>query len=184
MNVMISTSDAAMKTLPASPETISYGIDACALGHVLVARSAEGVCAILLGSNAETLAADLAARFPAAKLEMDATRVHDDLNKVARFIDRPAEDLDLPLDLRGTSLERQVWETLRKVPVGTTVSYAELARRTGGASTAQTVAAACAANPIALAVPCHRVIRSDGSIAGYRWGVARKRALIAREATA
>ncbi len=165
-------------------EAISYAIRKCALGQVLVARSVTGVCAILIGADRKELEADLAARFPEAILIMDEAVVHDDLAKVIRFMDRPADDLDLPLDIRGTPFQRRVWDALRAIPLGTTMTYSDLARRLDAPTSARAIAGACAANPIALAVPCHRVVRSNGGLAGYRWGIERKRRLIEKEAMA
>src|SRR5262245_15571559 len=142
-------------------DIISYATSECALGHVLVARTVVGVCAILIGT-ADDLEADLAARFRKAKLLTNAAMVHGDLAKVIRFVDRPAEGLDLPLDLRGTPFQCCVWEKLRAIPLGRTV-YLELARWVGPLTSARAVASGCAANPIALAVPCHRVVRNNGN---------------------
>jgi AraC family transcriptional regulator, regulatory protein of adaptative response / methylated-DNA-[protein]-cysteine methyltransferase len=166
-----------------SVDTISYATGESALGPVLVARSISGVCAILIGAYDNELVTDLAARFPEAKLVPDEAVVHDDLAKVTRFVDKPTEGLDLPLDLRGTPFQRRVWEALRTIPVGTTVTYSELANSIGAPNAVRAVAGACAANPIALAVPCHRVVGSNGDLTGY-WGVERKRELIKKEATA
>ena len=171
------------KSQSSTVDIISYAISECALGHVLVARAAAGVCAILIGT-AEDLEEDLAARFGKAGLVKNEAIVHDDLVKVIRFVDRPAEGLELPLDLRGTPFQRRVWEKLRAIPLGRTVTYLELARWVGPLTSARAVASACAANPIALAVPCHRVVRSNGDLANYRWGVERKRELIRKEAVA
>jgi AraC family transcriptional regulator, regulatory protein of adaptative response / methylated-DNA-[protein]-cysteine methyltransferase len=165
-------------------ETISYATGESALGPVLVAGSISGVCAILIGADDNELAMDLAARFPKAKLVADEAVVKDDLAKVTRFVDKPTEGLDLALDLRGTPFQRRVWEALRRIPVGTTVTYSELAKSIGAPNAVRAVAGACAANPIALAVPCHRVVGSDGDLTGYYWGVERKRELIKKEATA
>ena len=110
--------------------------------------------------------------------------VHDDLAKVIRFVDKPSEGLDLPLDLRGTPFQRRVWETLRTIPIGTTMTYTEFARSIGAPNSVRAVAAACASNPIALAIPCHRVVGNNGDLTGYRWGVERKREFIKKEATA
>jgi O-6-methylguanine DNA methyltransferase len=188
MNLVISkassgpTHATAHATVPA--EILSYAISDCALGRVLAARSVKGVCAILIGADHDELKADLAARFPLAKLVANETIVHDDLAKVITFVDKPAKGLHLTLDLRGTPFQRSVWEKLRAIPVGRTVSYMELARSISPRVSARSVAGACAANPIALAIPCHRVISSSGDLAGYRWGVERKRELLAREAMA
>jgi AraC family transcriptional regulator, regulatory protein of adaptative response / methylated-DNA-[protein]-cysteine methyltransferase len=152
------------------------------LGIVLVARSARGVCAILIGSEAEELTADLAARFPQSALVQNEERLSGDLEKILRFIERPAGGLDLELDIRGTPFQQRVWDALCAIPSGRTVTYAALARRIGEPGSVRAVANACATNAIALAIPCHRVVRSDGTLSGYRWGVDRKRALLAREA--
>ena len=165
-------------------DTISYATGESALGPVLVARSISGVCAILIGADDNELMMDLAARFPKAKLVADEAVVKDDLAKVTRFVDKPTEGLDLALDLRGTPFQRRVWEALRMIPVGTTVTYSKLAKSIGAPNAVRAVAGACAANPIALAVPCHRVVGSDGDLTGYYWGIERKRELIKKEATA
>jgi AraC family transcriptional regulator of adaptative response/methylated-DNA-[protein]-cysteine methyltransferase len=162
----------------------SYATGECALGQVLVARSVKGVCAILIGAAADELGADLATRFPQAQLVANETIVHDDLAKVIGFVDRPAKGLHLTLDMRGTPFQRCVWEKLRAIPTGRTVSYMELARWISPLASIRAVAGACAANLIALAVPCHRVVRSNGDPAGYRWGVERKREMLKREAIA
>jgi AraC family transcriptional regulator, regulatory protein of adaptative response / methylated-DNA-[protein]-cysteine methyltransferase len=163
-------------------DIISYATRGSSLGQALVARSSSGVCAILLGADDEGLVADLAARFPKAKLTADDDVVHDDLTKVIRFVDKPSRGLDLPLDLRGTPFQCRVWETLRTIPIGTTITYRELARSIGQPHSVRAVAAACASNPIALAIPCHRVLGSDGNLTGYRWGIERKCELLKREA--
>jgi AraC family transcriptional regulator, regulatory protein of adaptative response / methylated-DNA-[protein]-cysteine methyltransferase len=183
MNLMISKIAAATHA-DATVDTISYASGECALGRLLVARSVSGVCAILIGADHDELKADLAARFPEAKLVANEAVVHDDLAKVIRFVDNPAEGLHLPLDMRGTSFQHRVWEKLRAIPVGRTVTYMELARWIGPLASARAVAGACASNPIALAIPCHRVVRSNGDLADYRWGVERKRELIRNEARA
>jgi O-6-methylguanine DNA methyltransferase len=161
---------------------ITFATCECVLGQVLVARGAVGVCAILIGSDPENLEGDLAARFPGSTLIANEPRLRDDLSKVARFLETPSEGIDLALDMRGTPFQRRVWDALRAIPAGTTVTYTELARRIGGPRWTRAVASACAANPIALAIPCHRVIRSDGALSGYRWGVERKRMLLNKEA--
>jgi AraC family transcriptional regulator, regulatory protein of adaptative response / methylated-DNA-[protein]-cysteine methyltransferase len=155
------------------------------LGKVLLARSAKGVCAILLGDDAGELEADLASRFPEATLVANEVMVRDDLAKVARYAEQPSKGLDLTLDMRGTPLQRRIWQQVCSIPVGKTISYMHLARLVNNVYpnvAGRVVANACAANPIALAVPCHRVIRTDGQLAGYRWGVEHKRDLIGKEA--
>ena len=168
----------------ATVDTIFYASGESPIGQVLVALSASGVCAILIGANKDELVADLAVRFPKANLVANEHVVHDDLARVIRFVDKPGEGLDLPLDLRGTAFQRRVWGTLRTIPIGTTTTYTELARSIGAPNSVRAVAAACASNPIALAVPCHRVVGSNGDLGGYRWGVERKRELIKKEAMA
>jgi AraC family transcriptional regulator, regulatory protein of adaptative response / methylated-DNA-[protein]-cysteine methyltransferase len=188
MNLMIS--ETALRLSPAATcdhvaiDILSYATGECALGQVLVARSTKGVCAILLGDDHDELEADLATRFPQAKLVANEAVVHDDLAKVIRFVDKPAEGLRLTLDMRGTPLQRRVWEKLRAISVGRTVTYMELAQWVGPLTSARVIAGACAANPIALAIPCHRVVRTDGDLAGYRWGIERQRELIRKEAMA
>jgi O-6-methylguanine DNA methyltransferase len=165
-------------------EVLSYAMGESVLGKVLVARSAKGVCAILLADDREHLEADLAARFPKATLIEAEPVVHDDLMKVICFAKKPTGDLHIILDMRGTPFQRRVWEKIRAIPAGRTVTYTELARWVGPLTSARAVASACAANPIALAIPCHRVVRSNGDLAGYRWGIERKRKLIRKEARA
>jgi len=165
-------------------EVISYAAGECALGRVLIARSAAGVCAILIGDAHEEVAENLATRFPKAELVADEAVVRDDLARVIRFVDKPSEGLHLPLDMRGTAFQRRLWEKLRAIPVGRTVTYMELARWISPLASARVIAGACATNTIALAIPCHRVIRTNGDLAGYSWGIERKRELIRREAMA
>jgi O-6-methylguanine DNA methyltransferase len=154
------------------------------LGTVLVARSSLGICAILIGSEAGQLSADLSERFPHSAATRDDRRLAADLETILAFIETPQRGLDLDLDIHGTPFQRRVWDALCAIPCGRTVTYAALARRIGEPESARAVANACAANAIALAIPCHRVIRSDGTLSGYRWGVERKRAMLAREAQA
>jgi AraC family transcriptional regulator, regulatory protein of adaptative response / methylated-DNA-[protein]-cysteine methyltransferase len=184
MNLMI-TNRAAPETTPTSVrvDVLSYAASTCALGEVLVARGPKGVCAILIGDNDEELEAVLA-RFPQSTLVANEVAVRDDLAKVARFMEKPAEGLQLTLDMRGTPFQRRVWEKLRAISVGRTVTYMELAKWISPLASPRAVAGACAANPIALAIPCHRVVRSNGDLAGYRWGIERKRELIKKEAMA
>ena len=191
MNLM--TSEAALRLLQAdepantAADVLFFGVGDSALGKVLLARSAKGVCAILLGNDAGELEADLADRFPEATLVANEVMVRDDLAKVARYAEKPSEGLDLALDMRGTPLQRRIWQQICAIPVGKTMSYMHLARLINNVYpkvAARVVANACAANPIALAVPCHRVIRTDGELAGYRWGIERKRDLIEKEALA
>ena len=160
---------------------IRFAIGDCSLGAILVARSAKGLCAILLGDDPETLLRELQDRFPVAQLLGGDKAFERQVAEVIRFVDAPKVGLKLPLDVRGTAFQQRVWQALRKVPAGDTVSYADLARRIGAPKSVRAVAQACAANSLAVAIPCHRVIRSDGALSGYRWGVKRKRALLDRE---
>jgi AraC family transcriptional regulator, regulatory protein of adaptative response / methylated-DNA-[protein]-cysteine methyltransferase len=181
-------SNAAFRLTPAAMhdntgvDIISYATGDCALGRVLTARSVSGVCAILIGTDNDELVAGLAARFPESRLVANDDGAHHDLEKVIRFVDKPTEGLHLTLDMRGTPFQRRVWEKLRGIPPGRTVGYTELARGISPLASPRAVAGACAANPIALAVPCHRVVRRNGELAGYRWGIERKRELIRKEA--
>jgi O-6-methylguanine DNA methyltransferase len=161
---------------------IAFATGASALGTVLVARSTPGVCAILIGSEAGELISNLAAQFPEKMLVSDDQKLEGDLEEILRFIENPGAGLDLDLDIYGTPFQRRVWDALCAIPSGRTVTYAALAHRIGEPDAIRAVANACAANALALAIPCHRVIRSDSTISGYRWGVERKRALLAREA--
>lgn len=163
---------------------IRFAIGECSLGSILVARSDRGVCAILLGDDPEALARDLQRRFPRAELIGDDPEFDELVAAVVGFVEAPGLGLDLPLDVRGTAFQQRVWQALREIPAGETVSYAEVAGRIGAPAAVRAVAGACAANPLAVAIPCHRVVRTDGSLSGYRWGVERKRALLEREARA
>ena len=168
----------------AAAEEIAFSIGESALGAVLVARSTDGVCAILIGSVAAKLESDLATRFAYSKLVRNDRKLSDDLGKILRFIETPSDGLNLRLDIRGTPFQQRVWEALLRIPPGSIVTYGALANRIGKPGAVRAVANACAANAIALAIPCHRVVRSNGTLSGYRWGVERKRALLAREAQA
>jgi AraC family transcriptional regulator of adaptative response/methylated-DNA-[protein]-cysteine methyltransferase len=161
---------------------IRFAVGECSLGSILVAQSERGVCAIFLGDDPDRLARDLQDRFPNAQLEGGDAAFEGLVAKVVGFVEAPATTLDLPLDVRGTAFQQRVWQAMRDIAPGETASYSELARRIGAPKSTRAVAAACAANVLAVAIPCHRVVRSDGGLSGYRWGVERKRALIAREA--
>lgn len=163
-------------------QTIRFAIGQCALGAILVAQSARGLCAILLGDDPAELLADLERRFPQAELLGGDAGFERLVAQVVGFVEAPRLGLDLPLDLRGTAFQQRVWQALRAIPPGSTLSYAELAERIGAPKAVRAVAGACAANALAVAIPCHRVVRSDGGLSGYRWGVERKRALLEREA--
>ena len=160
---------------------IRFAIGACSLGAILVAATDKGICAILMGDDPELLARDLQDRFPAAELHGADAAFEATVAAVVGLVEAPGIGLALPLNVRGTVFQQRVWEALRQVPSGQTVSYAELAARIGLPSGARAIAGACAANPVAVAIPCHRVVRNDGAISGYRWGVERKRALLERE---
>lgn len=160
---------------------IHFAIGESALGSILVARSDKGVCAILLGDDPDALVRDLQDRFPKAALVGGDGAFEEVVAKVVGFVEDPSKGLDLPLDVRGTAFQQRVWEALRRIPVGMTASYAEIAKTLGEPSAFRAVAGACSANALAVAIPCHRVVRSDGALSGYRWGVERKRDLLRRE---
>ena len=160
---------------------IRFAIGECSLGSILVAASERGVCAILMGDDPDALAHDLQDRFPRALLIGGDKKFEQLVAKVVGFVEAPARGLDLPLDVRGTAFQQRVWQALQKIPAGSTASYTEIAKRIGAPKSVRAVAGACAANALALAIPCHRVVRNDGGLAGYRWGVERKRALLKRE---
>ena len=163
---------------------IRFAIGECSLGAILVARSGKGVCAILLGDDPQHLAHELQDRFPNANLIGGDPDFEELVAKVVGYVEAPRLGLDLPLDMRGTAFQERVWQALRGIPAGETVSYAEIARRIGEPKAVRAVAQACGANKIAVAIPCHRVVRNDGALSGYRWGVERKRALLEKEAQA
>jgi AraC family transcriptional regulator of adaptative response/methylated-DNA-[protein]-cysteine methyltransferase len=166
-----------------SNEEIRFAVGQSSLGAILVASSKKGVAAILLGDDTEALLHDLQDRFPKARL-IGADRDYEAMvARVVGFVEAPKIGLDLPLDIRGTVFQQRVWQALREIPAGATVSYAELAQRIGAPKAVRAVAGACAANKLAVAIPCHRVIRNDGSASGYAWGVERKHALLDREAS-
>lgn len=161
---------------------IRFAIGECSLGSILVAASDRGVCSILLGDDPDELLRDLQDRFPRAGLIGGDAGFEQLVARVVGFVEEPGLGLDLPLDLRGTAFQQRVWQALREIPPGETASYTEIARRIGSPKAVRGVANACAANAVAVAIPCHRVVRSDGGLSGYRWGVERKRALLDREA--
>jgi AraC family transcriptional regulator, regulatory protein of adaptative response / methylated-DNA-[protein]-cysteine methyltransferase len=161
---------------------IRFAVGECSLGSILVAQSERGVCAILLGDDPDALVRDLENRFPNATLIGGDAEFEKLVAQVIGFVEAPRLGLDLPLDVRGTAFQQRVWQALRTIPPGTRASYTEIARRIGSPTSVRAVAQACAANPLAVAIPCHRVVRTDGDLSGYRWGVERKRALLEREA--
>ncbi|MGI9575269.1 bifunctional DNA-binding transcriptional regulator/O6-methylguanine-DNA methyltransferase Ada [Alloalcanivorax xenomutans] len=162
-------------------ERIEVALGQCSLGALLVARSGQGICAIALGDDADTLLRECQDHFPKADLRPGGDRFDALVARVAALMEHPEQEPDLPLDIRGTAFQQKVWQALRRVPAGETLSYAELARRIGSPKAVRAVAGACANNPLAVVIPCHRVVRSDGDVSGYRWGVERKRALLERE---
>jgi AraC family transcriptional regulator, regulatory protein of adaptative response / methylated-DNA-[protein]-cysteine methyltransferase len=164
-------------------EEIKFAVGQTSLGAILVASSKKGVASILLGDDAEQLVRNLQDRFPKARL-IGADRDYEALvARVVGFVETPGIGLNLPLDVRGTAFQQRVWQALQEIPVGDTVSYTEIARRIGSPKAVRAVAGACAANNLAVAIPCHRVVRNDGSLSGYAWGVERKRVLLDRESS-
>jgi AraC family transcriptional regulator of adaptative response/methylated-DNA-[protein]-cysteine methyltransferase len=161
--------------------TIRFAVGQCWLGAIQVAATGKGVCAILLGDDPEALVQDLQASFPKARVIGGDTAFEAWIAKVVGFVEAPALGLDLPLDVRGTAFQQRVWQALRAIPSGSTATYAEIAERIGRPAAARAVARACASNPLVVAIPCHRVVRTNGALAGYRWGIVRKRDLIERE---
>jgi AraC family transcriptional regulator of adaptative response/methylated-DNA-[protein]-cysteine methyltransferase len=163
---------------------IFFAVGKTSLGSILVAQSNKGVCSILIGDNPETLIRDLQDRFPKANLIGDEDGYQKLIAKVVGLIEKPGIGLDLPLDIRGTAFQQRVWKALQQIPPGSTATYTEIATKIGMPKAVRAVAQACGANALAVAIPCHRVIRNDGSLSGYRWGVDRKRVLLEREAHA
>ncbi|WP_298951701.1 bifunctional DNA-binding transcriptional regulator/O6-methylguanine-DNA methyltransferase Ada [uncultured Methylobacterium sp.] len=160
---------------------IRFAVGPCSLGTVLVAATERGVCAILLGDDPDALLRDLQDRFPKADLHGGDAAFEALVARVVALVERPGSAVDLPLDIGGTAFQQRVWEALRRIPAGTTATYAEVAQAIGMPAAVRAVARACGANALAVAIPCHRVVRSDGSLSGYRWGIARKRDLLDRE---
>lgn len=161
---------------------IFFAIGQCSLGSILAAQSQRGVCAILMGEDPSLLIRDLQDRFPQANLVGSQSEYEQLVAKVVGMVEKPGIGLDLPLDIRGTAFQQRVWKALRQIPPGSTATYSEIADRIGMPKAVRAVAQACGANTLAVAIPCHRVIRNDGALSGYRWGVERKRALLEREA--
>jgi AraC family transcriptional regulator, regulatory protein of adaptative response / methylated-DNA-[protein]-cysteine methyltransferase len=165
-----------------SSNVIHLGFTDSSLGVVAVARSAKGICAIALADHRRDLLAEMRQRFPDAELIEDPAGLASTLARVAQFVESPEAGIELPLDVGGTAFQQRVWRALRKIPAGTTASYTDIARRIDAPKSVRAVAQACGANRLAVVIPCHRVVRSDGALSGYRWGVTRKRALLEREA--
>jgi AraC family transcriptional regulator of adaptative response/methylated-DNA-[protein]-cysteine methyltransferase len=164
-----------------SGETIRFAVGKSSLGSVLVAASAKGICAIFLGDDPDRLARDLQDRFPKAELIGGDGDFEQAVAAVIPLVENPQSCVELPLDIRGTIFQQKVWDALTRIPPGKTANYAEIARRIGRPGATRAVAGACAANTIAVAIPCHRAVRTDGGLSGYRWGVERKRALLGKE---
>ncbi len=162
--------------------TIRFAVGQCLLGAILVAQSERGVCAILLGDDAERLVQDLQDRFPKACMLGGDAAFESVVARVVGMVEQPALGLDLPLDIRGTAFQQRVWQALQQIPPGKTATYSAIAERIGAPRAVRAVARACAANPLAVAIPCHRVVRRNGELSGYRWGIDRKRTLLDREA--
>ena len=160
---------------------IRFAVAECSLGAILVAATDKGVVAIQFGTDPEHLVHELQDRFPKATLKGADARFEQMVARVVGFVEAPRQGLDLPMDVRGTAFQQRVWQALRQIPLGSTASYAEVARRIGNPTSVRAVAQACAANPAAVVIPCHRVVRSDGDLGGYRWGIERKRELLHRE---
>jgi AraC family transcriptional regulator of adaptative response/methylated-DNA-[protein]-cysteine methyltransferase len=163
-------------------ELIRFAIGECSLGSILAAVTEKGICAILIGDNSSVLRRELQGHFEVARLIDSDEDLGQLMAEVVQLVESPWLDLDLPFDLRGTSFEQRVWQALREIPPGSTASYTDIAERIGEAKKAFAVAEACASNMLAVAIPCHRVVRKNGALSGYRWGFKRKRALLAREA--
>jgi AraC family transcriptional regulator of adaptative response/methylated-DNA-[protein]-cysteine methyltransferase len=161
--------------------TIRFAVGECSLGSILVATSEKGVCAIFIGDDPDALTKELQDRFPGANLVGGDRGFEKLVARVVGFIEAPKAGLDLPLDVRGTAFQQRVWKALREIPCGRTCTYSEIARRIGSPKAVRAVAGACASNGLAVAIPCHRVVRRDGHVSGYRWGVERKIALLGRE---
>jgi AraC family transcriptional regulator of adaptative response/methylated-DNA-[protein]-cysteine methyltransferase len=163
---------------------VRFAIAQSSLGAILVAATDQGVCAIQMGDDPETLARELQDRFDQAELVGDDPAFDSLVARVVGLVEQPSRGADLPLDVRGTAFQQRVWQALREIPAGETASYAEIAARIGQPRAVRAVAQACASNTLAVAIPCHRVVRTDGALSGYRWGAERKRALLDREAAA
>lgn len=164
-----------------SNSEIFFAIGECSMGAILAAQTKRGVCAILIGNDAGQLVQDLQDKFPKAKLVGDAPEYQEVMAQIVALVENPKSGLDLPLDIRGTAFQKRVWKALQQIPPGATITYKEVAEKIGSPKAARAVAQACGANSLAIMIPCHRVVRNDGSLSGYRWGIDRKRTLIERE---
>jgi len=163
-------------------QTIRFASARCSLGRLLVGSTARGICFVALGDSDARLKNELASRFPQAELLASDTKLREHVQQIVALLESPGAACTLPIDLQGTAFQRRVWQALQSIPCGQTVSYGELARRVGQPSAVRAVAQACGANPVAIVVPCHRVVRTSGDLGGYHWGVERKRQLLEREA--
>ena len=163
--------------------SIRYAIEPCALGYVLVGVTARGICSVMLGDSPALLVDALYDEYPAAVITPDDD-LSEPVNAVLRYMEGQAANFDLPLDIQATAFQQRVWDALREIPYGVTRTYTEIAREIGKPDAVRAVASACAANQVALVIPCHRVIRGDGTLGGYKWGLERKRALLEQERTA
>ena len=171
-----------MSKSPKKSEMIHYSCGTSSLGFFLIAQTAKGICAILLGDDQTALIAELGSRFPKAELQPHDKDITESLQQLLALIEQPQQSIQLPLDIRGTLFQQRVWKLLQDIPVGETRSYTEIAQQLGAPKSVRAVASACAANALAIVIPCHRVVRSDGQLAGYRWGLERKKLLLQREA--
>lgn len=167
----------------AAKAQIYFAVGQCSLGAILVAQSERGICSIFLGDDPDVLAHDLQGRFPRAELIGGDNKFEEVVGKVIEFVDAPKMGFDFPLDVQGTPFQQHVWQALREIPLGQTATYTEIATRIGAPKSVRAVANACGSNKIAVAIPCHRVVRTDGDLSGYRWGVNRKQALLDMEKT-
>jgi AraC family transcriptional regulator of adaptative response/methylated-DNA-[protein]-cysteine methyltransferase len=164
--------------------TVRFGIGESSLGPILVAASDNGICAVFMDDDAEELVQDVQRRFVDVELIGDDPRFDEWMATVVAYVDNTTTEFELPLDIRGTAFQKRVWQALREIPFGTTINYAELAQAIGAPKSARAVANACGANPLAVLIPCHRVVRTNGDLSGYRWGIERKRTLLEREQVA
>lgn len=162
--------------------TIQFVVGSCRLGEFLVAQSERGICAILLGNDGQSLIHELETSFPNSSLDVGDESFARRVAQVVSVLEHPGQQVALPLDIQGTAFQQQVWQALRQIPAGQTASYSDIAQRIGKPQAARAVAGACAANKLAVVIPCHRVVRNDGALSGYRWGVDRKRQLLEIEA--
>lgn len=160
--------------------TIKYAVKKSSLGLMLLAKSDKGICALFFSDNQNTLIQELQYRFPRTNIIAD-DNICDDIAKISSFMDEPKQEINLPLDIQGTEFQQRVWKALQEIPLGTKVSYTDIAKKIGSPKSVRAVANACGENKISILIPCHRVVRRDGSVSGYRWGIERKIELLKRE---